>query len=154
MVTDEQHRFGVAQRGARRQGEPAHPGHVCDADSRTLAVIYGDLDISILDELPPGGEKIKPHRRLANGSGPTAIAEHLESGRQGYIVCPLVEEGRRTGRGRAYKAWRTAFRQYRVGLLHGRLGHAKAVMRDFLQVNCNCWCPPRSSKSASTCPTR
>lgn len=98
VITDEQHRFGVGQRSAlAKKGESPHM-LVMSATPipRTLALmIYGDLDVSVLDELPPGRQKIETYcidsakRRRAFGY----IQKHLDQGRQGYIVCPLVEEG-------------------------------------------------------------
>lgn len=141
VVTDEQHRFGVAQRGAlSAKGENPHI-LVMSATPipRTLAmIIYGDLDISILDELPPGRQKIKTYT-VDSSKRQRAyryIADHLDSGRQGYIVCPLVEEGESELAAAETFAKGLAdgfFRQYRVGLLHGRLrpSQKEAVMRDF-----------------------
>jgi len=141
VVTDEQHRFGVAQRGSlSAKGENPHI-LVMSATPipRTLAmIIYGDLDISILDELPPGRQKIKTYT-VDSSKRQRAyryIADHLDNGRQGYIVCPLVEEGENELAAAETFAESLAngfFRQYRVGLLHGRLrpSQKEAVMRDF-----------------------
>ncbi len=97
IITDEQHRFGVKQRMAlAKKGNSPHT-LVMSATPipRTLALmIYGDLDISILNELPPGRQKIetytidssKRHRAF------NYVRKHLEEGRQGYIICPLIEE--------------------------------------------------------------
>lgn len=98
VVTDEQHRFGVAQRTAlAEKGEHAHM-LVMSATPipRTLALmIYGDLDLSILDERPPGRQPIASYR-IDSSKRQRAygyIRRHIEQGRQGYIICPLVEEG-------------------------------------------------------------
>ena len=98
VITDEQHRFGVRQRGAlAEKGEGAHV-MVMSATPipRTLALaIYGDLDVSVIDELPKGRQPIETYRidssirERAYGY----IKKFLDEGRQGYIVCPLVEEG-------------------------------------------------------------
>ncbi len=98
IITDEQHRFGVKQRMAlAKKGNSPHT-LVMSATPipRTLALmIYGDLDISILNELPPGRQKIetyavdsqKRHRAF------NYVRKHLDEGRQGYIICPLIDEG-------------------------------------------------------------
>lgn len=129
VVTDEQHRFGVGQRAALAdKGDNPHL-LVMSATPipRTLALmIYGDLDISILDELPPGRQKIKTyavesrlHQRVY-----AYLKKHLDQGLQAYIVCPLVEEGETeltAAREYAEKLQNGPFRGYRLGLLHGRM---------------------------------
>lgn len=101
VITDEQHRFGVAQRaGLTEKGETPHV-LVMSATPipRTLALILcGDLDISVIDELPPGRQPVdtlivgERHRERMNGF----IKEQVESGRQVYIVCPTVESNEET----------------------------------------------------------
>lgn len=128
-VTDEQHRFGVAQRGSlSKKGEEPHL-LVMSATPipRTLALmIYGDLDVSILDELPPGRQKIdtfyvdyQKHERAMN-----YVKKHLDRGLQGYIVCPLVEseESELTSATQIYENFKNNdFKDYTVGLLHGKM---------------------------------
>ncbi len=128
-VTDEQHRFGVAQRGnLSKKGEEPHL-LVMSATPipRTLALmIYGDLDVSILDELPPGRQKIdtfyvdyEKHERAMN-----YVKKHLDKGLQGYIVCPLVEseESELTSATQIYENFKNnEFKDYTVGLLHGKM---------------------------------
>lgn len=128
-VTDEQHRFGVAQRGSlSKKGEEPHL-LVMSATPipRTLALmIYGDLDVSILDELPPGRQKIdtfyvdyQKHERAMN-----YVKKHLDRGLQGYIVCPLVEseESELTSAAQIYENFKNNdFKDYTVGLLHGKM---------------------------------
>ena len=98
VITDEQHRFGVSQRAAlSAKGENPHT-LVMSATPipRTLAMmIYGDLDISILDELPKGRQPVKTYQVTTNYHERIYkfIRKHIEAGRQAYIVCPLVEEG-------------------------------------------------------------
>ncbi len=129
VITDEQHRFGVAQRAALAQkGENPHL-LVMSATPipRTLALmIFGDLDISVLDELPPGRQKIETFaitsdkRQRAFGY----IRKHLDRGLQGYIICPLVEEGQSDMASVAqYRAMleKGPFAGYRIGSLHGRM---------------------------------
>src|SRR5205823_13415833 len=95
---------------------------------RTLTMtIYGDLDTSIIDELPPGRKPIKTHwkRRAESGTVYAAMQRLLHEGRQVYVVCPLVEESEKLQVKAATKLAehiRTeVFPQYRVGLLHGQL---------------------------------
>ena len=97
VITDEQHRFGVKQRtGLCSKGENPHV-YVMSATPipRTLALIFfGDLKVSILDELPPGRQKIDTYAVRTNkrGSMFQFVRQHLDMGYQAYIVCPLVEE--------------------------------------------------------------
>jgi len=131
VVADEQHRFGVEQRNLLSQ-KGDHP-HVLVMSAtpipRTLAlIIYGDLDISIIDEMPPGRKKIKTYlvtddlrARYLN-----FIAENVAQGHQAYIVCPLVEESEvlnETASATEYKLEleEKYFKDIPVGLVHGRL---------------------------------
>ena len=130
-ITDEQHRFGVAQRaGLASKGE--HP-HVLVLSAtpipRTLGlIIYGDLDITIIDELPPGRTVVdtfaigtdKRDRALG------FIKKQVDEGRQAYIVCPLVEEGEgdpemQNANDYAAELMLGVFRDYPVGVLHGKM---------------------------------
>lgn len=143
VITDEQHRFGVHQRAAL--AAKGHQPHMLVMSAtpipRTLAlIIYGDLDISVLDELPPGRQPVETfaissHKR---DRAYAYVRKHLDEGRQGFIVCPLVEEGEEpqalhsaTDLFRELSA--THFRGYRLGLLHGRMKAAEkeAVMTAF-----------------------
>lgn len=142
VITDEQHRFGVEQR-ARLAAKGEHP-HICVMSAtpipRTLGLIlYGDLDISIIDEYPRGRQKVdcycvdsSYHERVYR-----YVKKFLDAGRQGYIVCPLVGENDGavlTGAEEYYETLRTGvFRDYRLGLLHGKMSaRAKdAAMRAF-----------------------
>lgn len=129
VVTDEQHRFGVEQRAVlAAKGEQVHM-LVMSATPipRTLAlIIYGDLDISVLDELPPGRRQVQT---LVMGTGKRErvyafLKKEMDAGRQAYIVCPLVEEGD-GGLTSAEQYAKTLkegpFSAYSVGLLHGKL---------------------------------
>ncbi len=139
VVTDEQHRFGVEQRarlGAKGSEGDRHPHALIMSATpipRTLAlIIYGDLDISVLDEMPRGRKPILTYcvdsgkRQRVYGF----IRQHLDKGLQAYIVCPVIE-GSDTGLAAAeeYAAGiaRQDFAGYRVGLLHGRM---KAAEKD------------------------
>ncbi len=137
VITDEQHRFGVGQRAAlAAKGQNPHM-LVMSATPipRTLALIlYGDLDVSVLDELPPGRQPVETYavggdkRERAYGY----VRRHLDEGRQGFIVCPLVEEGEvPTELNAATTVFQELaagpFRGYRLGLLHGKM---KAAEKD------------------------
>ncbi len=142
VLTDEQHRFGVAQRGKlSSKGENPHT-LVMSATPipRTLGLIlYGDLDISIIDEYPKGRQKIDTYlvdttyrQRIYN-----YIKKFLNEGRQGYIVCPLVEENEAIDITPATEYYQKLkendFKGYRLGLLHGKMSskEKESVMRDF-----------------------
>lgn len=129
VITDEQHRFGVNQRAnLAMKGEEVHT-LVMSATPipRTLALmIYGDLDISLLDELPPGRQEIRTdvvdsryHKRIYE-----FIKKAIARGEQAYIVCPLVEAGETelvSAAEYAEKLADTAFKGYNIGLLHGKM---------------------------------
>ncbi|MBR2868111.1 MAG: ATP-dependent DNA helicase RecG [Clostridia bacterium] len=145
-VTDEQHRFGVNQRNSlHSKGQNPHT-LVMSATPipRTLAlIIYGDLDLSILDEMPKGRQKTETYlvtpeiRERAYGY----VKKHLCEGRQGYIVCPLVEEGETSEMTAANALFKELsdgfFKGFRLGLLHGKMKSAdkKAVMDSFSSGN-------------------
>lgn len=134
VITDEQHRFGVAQRGTLAdKGSGVHT-LVMSATPipRTMGlIIYGDLDISVLDEYPRGRGTVETY---AVGSDKRArayeyIKKHLDAGRQGYIVCPAVEENEETDLASAEQYFENlssgTFSGYRVGLLHGKMKNAE-----------------------------
>lgn len=145
VITDEQHRFGVAQRAALvSKGRDPHV-LVMSATPipRTLGlIIYGDLDISVLDEMPKGRRKIET---FCVDSGKRTrvynfIKKHIAEGHQGYIVCPLVEDSDAEGAESLAAATAYAeniaakeFKGYRVGLLHGKLKPSEkdGVMKQF-----------------------
>ncbi len=129
VITDEQHRFGVVQRS--QLGEKGINPHILVMSAtpipRTLAlIIYGDLDISVLDELPPGRQKIETYH-VGSDKRERAynyVKKHLDDGRQGYVVCPLVEEGETelaAAQEYAERLKEDSFLDYSVGLMHGRL---------------------------------
>lgn len=142
VVVDEQHRFGVAQRSALRQ-KGTNP-HVLVMTAtpipRTLALtLYGDLDLSVIDELPPGRQEIKTkwlkpgQRNSAHGFLRRQIAE----GHQAFIICPLVEESEAIQARAAIAEFKRlseeVFPELRLGLLHGRMPAVEKdkVMRRF-----------------------
>ncbi|MBQ8513790.1 MAG: ATP-dependent DNA helicase RecG [Ruminococcus sp.] len=143
VITDEQHRFGVAQRSmlAEKGGCPHKLVMSATPIPRTLAlIIYGDLDISVLKELPKGRKQIETYAvtgKLRSRSY-NFIREQLRQGRQGYIVCPMIEESESELQAAAAYAeaiQSDAFAEYRVGLLHGRMSSKEKdrVMQAFQQ---------------------
>ncbi len=133
VVIDEQHRFGVEQRAKLQQkGEQPHVLTMTATPiPRTLALtIHGDLDVSQIDELPPGRQKIKT-TALKAGDRPQAydlIRREIAQGRQVYVVLPLVEESEKLDVRSAVeehkKLQEAVFPEFRVGLLHGRMSSA------------------------------
>ncbi|MFQ6019411.1 MAG: helicase-related protein [Dehalococcoidia bacterium] len=145
MVVDEQHRFGVLQRAAlREKADSAAHALVMTATPipRTLALtVYGDLDISVMDEMPPGRPLVKTYR-LRPSQRQRAydfLRQQVKAGRQAYIICPLVEESEAVAARAAVQEYerlcRDVYPELRLGLLHGRLPPAEkeAVMRAFHQ---------------------
>ena len=140
VITDEQHRFGVEQRSAlAKKGENPHR-LVMSATPipRTLALmIYGELDISVLDELPNGRKKVDTYAVTGKlrSRACAFVRKELDSGGQAYIVCPAVDEGENMFNVTDYAAEleKGEFKGYRIGVLHGKLPAAKKedVMRRF-----------------------
>lgn len=141
VITDEQHRFGVNQRSAlSSKGNNVHT-IVMSATPipRTLALmIYGDLDISVLNELPPGRQEIRTdvvnssyHQRIYK-----FIRNAVDNGNQAYIVCSLVDEGENDlipAVQYAEELANTAFKGYNIGILHGKMKSAdkERIMKSF-----------------------
>lgn len=145
VVTDEQHRFGVAQRSSLAAKSEIHP-HVLVMSAtpipRTLAlIIYGDLEVSVLDELPPGRTPVSTY--LVGEDKRQRIYQFVrklvDEGRQAYIVCPMVEEGEdSTAQLKAVTAYAAGLQQQvfpdlRVSFVHGKMKSAdkEAVMAAF-----------------------
>ena len=131
VVVDEQHRFGVGQRTVFREKGTTPDTLVMTATPipRTLSLtLYGDLEVSIIDELPPGRQPVEttvvdPAERLGAYE---EVRNELQSGRQAYVICPLVEESEALEDVRAAEELREelaeeVFPERRVGLLHGRM---------------------------------
>ena len=131
VVTDEQHRFGVKQRGtiASKGQNPDIIAMSATPIPRTLALIlYGDLDISIIDELPPNRKKIETYavRKNMEERVNNFIRKQIKEGRQAYIVCPLVEEnedmeGLQSVIELAERYQKETFSEYKVAYLHGKM---------------------------------
>lgn len=130
VVTDEQHRFGVKQRTKIAEKGQNVDVLVMTATPipRTLALIlYGDLDISIIDELPPNRKKIETYavNKKMTQRVNAFIEKQIKEGRQAYIVCPLVEENEELDLKsveKLYKTYKTEiFPQYKVEYIHGKM---------------------------------
>ena len=141
-VVDEQHRFGVRQRGllAEKAANPHLLVMSATPIPRTLGLLmYGDLDISILDELPPGRKPVKTRcitgKKRADLYG--FLDREIDSGRQVYIVCPAIENAGGSGLNAVKSYYEDIAKAYlpdrRVGLMHGKLKPKEkaAVMEDF-----------------------
>ncbi len=141
-VVDEQHRFGVTQRSALRQKGFSPHVLVMTATPipRTLALtLYGDLDLSVIDQLPPGRQEVKT-KWLKPGQRDSAYAfihRQIASGRQAFIICPLIEESEviqaRAAIAEYERLSKEVFPDLRLGLLHGRMpaNEKDGVMRRF-----------------------
>ena len=130
VVTDEQHRFGVRQRSklVEKGNNPDVLVMTATPIPRTLAIIlYGDLDISIIDELPPNRKKIETYAvtKGLEARVNNFIEKQVDSGRQCYVVCPLVEENEEMDLKSAVETAKiykeTLFPNYRVECLHGKM---------------------------------
>lgn len=144
VVTDEQHRFGVRQRASLSE-KSNHPHTLVMSATpipRTLALmIYGDLDVSSIDELPPNRQPVKTYviSSKIKERAYNFLKDHLDRGLQGYIVCPLVEAMETTpanlqnAEEYANKLARGPFQNYRVGVLHGKMRakDREAIMQQF-----------------------
>ena len=141
VVIDEQHRFGVLQRSLLRQGTSDPHTLVMTATPipRTVAhAVYGDLDISVIDELPPGRQEVATYRVPQDQEDQwwDFFRKKLKEGRQGYVVVPTVDES-----GRDTASISSAFESlanghleaFRLGLLHGRMKPEQkaSIMSDF-----------------------
>ena len=143
-VIDEQHRFGVAQR-ARLWKKSERPPHILVMTAtpipRTLAMtLYGDLDVSVIDELPPGRKPIVTIHKYNNQmtSLYAGIAKQINEGRQVYIVFPVIEEGKNKDLKNledGYEALKQIFPQYSMSKVHGQMKpkDKEAEMQKFVQ---------------------
>ena len=130
VIIDEQHRFGVAQR-AKQWNKNANPPHVLVMTAtpipRTLAMtLYGDLDVSVIDELPPGRKPIKTYHYFEDKRGELLrfIKTQIDAGHQAYVVYPLIEESEKSdmiAAEQGYEYILTHLPQFKVSLVHGRL---------------------------------
>ena len=130
VVSDEQHRFGVEQR-ARLWKKTSIPPHILVMTAtpipRTLAMtVYGDLDVSVIDELPPGRKPIQTLLQYDNKRGAlyASLRRQMEQGRQVYIVYPLIQESEKSdlrNLEEGYESIREIFPEYEVCMVHGKM---------------------------------
>jgi ATP-dependent DNA helicase RecG len=148
-IIDEQHRFGVKQRALLRQ--KATPSlhhsftpHLLSMSAtpipRTLSLaLYGDLDLSILDEMPPGRQKISTHLvpPTEREKAYEFIKKQIKEGRQAFVICPLIEESDKLGVKAATEEYeklkKEVFADLKIGLLHGKMKskEKERIMADF-----------------------
>ncbi len=141
VVIDEQHKFGVSQRARLTEREPAPDVLVMTATPipRTLTMtVYGDLDVSILDEMPANRGRIVTAVRDESKLGEVLafMRKELDAGRQAYIIYPLIDESDKLDAKAAtteFEKWRERFRRFRCELLHGRIAapEKQAIMERF-----------------------
>ena len=142
VVIDEQHRFGVEQR-SKLWKKNSQPPHILVMTAtpipRTLAMtLYGDLDVSIIDELPPGRKPISTILRFDTGAAKVyeGIRKQLQAGRQAYIVYPLIKESEKSdlkNLEEGYELLKKIFKEYNVCMIHGKMKSAEkaAEMQKF-----------------------
>lgn len=146
VVIDEQHRFGVMQRAEmRRRGlNPDVLVVTATPIPRSLAMtVYGDLEVSIIDELPPGRTPVSTHVRGDDRREKiyAFIRDQVRGGRQVYVVLPIIEESEKLDLRNAKEMYETlkteVFPDFQVGLLHGKMKSAEKeeIMRDFIANN-------------------
>ena len=131
VVIDEQHRFGVAQRAKLWKKNAAIPPHVLVMTAtpipRTLAMtLYGDLDVSVIDELPPGRKPIETRHFYENKRKEVYqfIRQQVDAGRQAYIVYPLISESEKLdlkNLENGYELLKEVFPRYKLSMVHGRM---------------------------------
>ncbi len=143
VVIDEQHRFGVAQR-AKLWSKNIQPPHILVMTAtpipRTLAMtIYGDLDVSVIDELPPGRKPIATYHYFDNRRNALNqfLKKQIDAGRQVYIVYPLIQESEKLDLKdleNGYQQVREAFPDYKISMVHGKMKAAdkEREMADFV----------------------
>ncbi len=144
VIIDEQHRFGVRQRSALKQKSHAHNPHLLSMTAtpipRTLRLtLFGDLQVSQIKQMPKDRKKIitklvAPENR---GKAYDFVQKQIQAGRQAFVVTPLIEESDKLGVKTAtaeYKNLQNIFKQFKVGLLHGKMKSAEKekIMSQFL----------------------
>ena len=140
IVVDEQHRFGVKQRNVlkKKSQNPQILTMTATPIPRTLALtVHGDLDLTVIDELPKGRKPIKTSLVTSHRGVYDLIKEEIDSGRQAYVVYPLIEESEtlsaKAATIEAERLQTEVFTQFKIGLLHGKLKNdeKEQVMADF-----------------------
>ena len=132
-ITDEQHRFGVAQRAQMWTKSPDHPPHVLVMTAtpipRTLALtVYGDLDVSVLDELPPGRKPVLTTQRTEAHRSKVMefVRTEIQKGRQVYVIYPLIEESEKLDLENLQDGYERLLNifprpEYQISVVHGRM---------------------------------
>ncbi|MFO7636249.1 MAG: ATP-dependent DNA helicase RecG [Clostridia bacterium] len=141
VITDEQHRFGVNQRSTlvKKGNNPHVLVMTATPIPRTLALIlYGDLDISVIDEMPPGRKPVETHSVTEEKRSRilSFMEKRIENGNQAYVVCPLINENEENDLQsveKTHETLRLRYPQYQVGLIHGNMksDDKDRVMTDF-----------------------
>lgn len=140
IVVDEQHRFGVKQRNVlkKKSQNPQMLTMTATPIPRTLALtVHGDLDLTVIDELPKGRKPIKTSLVTSHRGVYDLIKQEIEAGRQAYVVYPLIEESEtlsaKAATIEAERLQNEVFPQFKIGLLHGKLKNdeKEQVMADF-----------------------
>ncbi len=140
IVVDEQHRFGVKQRNVlkKKSQNPQMLTMTATPIPRTLALtVHGDLDLTIIDELPKGRKPIKTSLVTSHRGVYELIQSEIDAGRQAYVIYPLIEESEtlsaKAATIEAERLQKEVFPQYKIGLLHGKLKNdeKEQVMKDF-----------------------
>lgn len=140
IVVDEQHRFGVKQRNVlkKKSQNPQILTMTATPIPRTLALtVHGDLDLTVIDELPKGRKPIKTSLVTSHRGVYDLIKQEIEAGRQAYVVYPLIEESEtlsaKAATIEAERLQNEVFQQFKIGLLHGKLKNdeKEQVMADF-----------------------
>ena len=140
IVVDEQHRFGVKQRNVlkKKSQNPQILTMTATPIPRTLALtVHGDLDLTVIDELPKGRKPIKTSLVTSHRGVYDLIKQEIDSGRQAYVVYPLIEESEtlsaKAATIEAERLQTEVFTQFKIGLLHGKLKNdeKEQVMADF-----------------------
>ncbi|MFC5603027.1 ATP-dependent DNA helicase RecG [Sporosarcina koreensis] len=149
VITDEQHRFGVEQRRVLREKglNPDVLFMTATPIPRTLAITaFGEMDVSILDEMPAGRKKVETYWLKEDSLLPVLrkMEKELQAGRQSYVICPLIEESDKLDVQNAVDVHAQLTHhfagRYTVGLMHGRLhpDEKDAIMRDFSEGKIDC----------------
>jgi ATP-dependent DNA helicase RecG len=143
-VTDEQHRFGVRQRGELASKANVGPAHVLTMSATPIPrslnlVLLGDIDVSVIDELPPGREPVTTRRYFGEerAAAYDLVRQEVAAGRQAFVICPRVEDSdvveMKSAVAESERLQREVFPEFRVGLLHGRMSGSQKdrIMTDF-----------------------
>jgi ATP-dependent DNA helicase RecG len=135
-IIDEQHRFGVRQRGELPSKANVGPAHVLTMSATPIPrslnlVLLGDIDVSVIDEMPPGREPVATRRYFGDerAAAYELLRDEVKVGRQAFVICPLVEDSElsemRSAVAERERLQRDVFPEFTLGLLHGRMSGAE-----------------------------